>query len=123
MKIVICDQDKAYIEQMKGIMQEISKETGTKIYLYCFKDPQSCIEYMEKEMADLIVLEMRQPDMTGIELAQKLRNVNDRNFALVFISSINAYAAETYELNTKSYILKPINKNIITSILKKCSLL
>ncbi len=58
--------------------------------------------------ADLIFLDIRMPDMLGIDVAKELRKSDD-NAMLVFITSLTQYAIDGYSVDAFDYILKPLH--------------
>ena len=58
--------------------------------------------------ADLIFLDIRMPDMLGIDVARELRKSDD-NAMLVFITSLTQYAIDGYSVDAFDYILKPLH--------------
>lgn len=66
--------------------------------------------YTDNKNFDLVILDIQMKEMTGIELAKKLRNNGD-NCALIFITAINDYIFEGYSVNAIDYIIKPVDKN------------
>lgn len=61
--------------------------------------------YLEKYPVDLIFLDFTLPGISGIDFLKSL----SQSCKLIFISSSNAFAAESYELNAIDYLLKPFN--------------
>lgn len=57
---------------------------------------------------DLLFLDIRLPDMTGMEVAHRIRE-SDRNVMIIFVTSLTQYAVEGYSVNAFDYILKPIS--------------
>lgn len=56
---------------------------------------------------DLLFLDIRLPDMTGMEVARKIRQ-QDTGVMMVFVTNLSQYAIEGYEVNAYDYILKPL---------------
>ncbi len=59
---------------------------------------------------DLLLIDCLLPDLTGVELAKKIRETNTTT-AFVFTTAYMDYAAEGYETNAMRYLLKPIEDN------------
>jgi DNA-binding LytR/AlgR family response regulator len=58
------------------------------------------------------------PEMSGTELADKLRESQYKG-EIVFLSSSNEYATESYKVDALTYLLKPVDAQIIAALLKK----
>ena len=55
---------------------------------------------------DLVVLDIFMGKMTGIEVAEKLRET-DKSVHIAFGTSSNEFASESYDLNACYYLCKP----------------
>lgn len=56
---------------------------------------------------DLLFMDIRLPDMLGIDAAKQIRKV-DENVMIVFVTNLTQYAIEGYSVNAYDYILKPL---------------
>lgn len=65
---------------------------------------------MAEHKVDIVILDLVLDELNGIEAARKVRQLQGEKPKLIFISSINSYAAETYEVNAAAFLLKPIEK-------------
>jgi two-component system LytT family response regulator len=61
---------------------------------------------------DLAFLDIELPDMKGIELAEKLREIKP-DLAIVFITAHQEYSLNAFKLYAFDYILKPIDEERI----------
>ena len=57
--------------------------------------------------ADVVLVDIRMPEMDGIELAQHLNKLPDPP-VIIFTTAYDAYAIKAFELNAVDYLLKPI---------------
>ena len=116
MKIVICDKDEVYLRKLKHLLEEIYCEKRYEVDIYTFSDSRTFLSYAEKEKADVVILDLVIDEMNGIDVARQLRLLQGKKVKLIYISSINACATETYELETAAFLLKPINKSKLKKI-------
>lgn len=59
--------------------------------------------------------------MTGMDAARKLRDAKD-TAALIFITSSDAYAVESYDVQASYYLMKPFDpENCAVSFLRSSS--
>ena len=65
------------------------------------------IELLGAEPADVVLLDIRMPEMDGIEVAQHLQKL-ERPPAVVFATAYDAYAIRAFEVHAVDYLLKPI---------------
>ena len=57
--------------------------------------------------ADVVLLDIRMPDMDGIEVAQHLQKLETPP-AVIFTTAYDAYALKAFEVHAIDYLLKPI---------------
>jgi len=69
-----------------------------------FREPVKAIEYLNREMVDLVFLDINMPDIDGIQLVQTLASKP----MIIFTTAYGSYAVESYSLNAIDYLLKPI---------------
>jgi two-component system, LytTR family, response regulator len=60
--------------------------------------------FLQKETADLLLLDVEMPEMSGIELLQSLPN----RPLVILITSKKEYAVEAFDFNVVDYIVKPV---------------
>jgi len=68
-----------------------------------FDNPFSAMEFLNREPADLMFLDIQMPDLTGTEFVKVLKN----GPKLVFVSAYEKYALESFKLDAIDYLLKP----------------
>jgi DNA-binding LytR/AlgR family response regulator len=70
-----------------------------------FNDPIKFIEDAANLEYDFCILDIEMPGMSGLEIAQKIRNK-----PVIFTTAYKEYAAEAFDLEAIDYIRKPITK-------------
>ena len=67
---------------------------------------------------DLIVLDIYMERRNGIAVAEQIRQT-DQSVQIAFCTSSNEFAAETYAVNARDYLQKPITAEKVTRLLHK----
>lgn len=110
MNVIIVDDEKNALELLKmecaGI-EDISVAGE-------FTDPAEALRYAGANRVDIAVLDIEMPEMSGIELGKKLKEI-DEDIVLMYISAYDAYAMEAYRLQAPVYIEKPYSRQDIVS--------
>lgn len=88
---------------------EIVGETGTA---------RAALDLLVSTAADVILLDIRMPEMDGIELAQHLQKL-ERPPAIIFTTAYDAYAIRAFEVHAIDYLLKPIRAARLTEALER----
>lgn len=69
----------------------------------CFTDAFKAMEYLAAQPVDLLFLDIKMPDITGIELMESLQPKPQ----VIFTTAYAEHAVKSYELNAADYLLKP----------------
>ncbi len=85
------------------------KEKELEIETDYFGDSTSLLTVYEKGKYDLLLLDIELPDMNGIDLAHKIRDV-DPDVVIIFVTNMVNFAIKGYEVEAKDYVVKPINE-------------
>ena len=68
-------------------------------------DGKEALEQIEALEPDVVFLDIRMPEIDGLELARQLEDVQ-----VVFTTAYDEYAVEAFETSAAAYLLKPIDK-------------
>jgi two-component system, LytTR family, response regulator len=70
-----------------------------------FTDAFEAIPYLQKNKIDLIFLDIKMPDISGIEFVNILQKVP----MVIFTTAFSEYAVKGFELDAVDYLLKPFS--------------
>ena len=79
-----------------------------------FTDAFEGMEYLQKENVDLLFLDIKMPDISGIEFLNSLRNKP----LVIFTTAYSEHAVTSFELDAVDYLLKPFS---LARFLKGCN--
>ena len=85
------------------------------------KNGQSAIKATKKVLPDLILLDIRMPDMDGYEVCQKLKlDKQTKDIPIIFISALNEVfdKVKAFEVGGIDYITKPFQKEEVLARIK-----
>ncbi|MEO6980747.1 MAG: LytTR family DNA-binding domain-containing protein [Mucilaginibacter sp.] len=80
-----------------------------------FLSTTTAMAYLQQHKIDLILLDIRMPDLTGIEFAALV----PRPVHIVFTTAYPEYAVKGFDLAATDYLLKPVS---LSRLLQACSL-
>ena len=103
----ILDNFKAKVSDMSGVDQ-----------LQLFKSARAALEWVENHPVDVAFLDMEMPEMSGLELARKLRQI-DPNIRIIFVTAYGQYALDAFGVDALGYVLKPYTRGDIEKELEK----
>jgi DNA-binding LytR/AlgR family response regulator len=67
---------------------------------------------------DMLFLDIQLPDMLGIEVARKIRAIDDQ-VMIIFVTMLTQYAIEGYSVGAFDYVLKPVRYDEFTAKLDR----
>ncbi|MFV0605448.1 MAG: LytR/AlgR family response regulator transcription factor [Niabella sp.] len=73
--------------------------------LDCFDNAPEALEYIHKNNPHLLFLDINMPDMTGLELVNKLHTKP----MIIFTTAYKEFALQGFELDAVDYLLKPFS--------------
>lgn len=113
LKIGICDDDISMIKQLKEYLEYYSFAYNIDFETHSFthaKDLLAC--YHATGDFHILFLDVEMPDINGIELANQIRQLPDRNVTIVFISSYPEYMKESFQVHAYQYLTKPLEQDV-----------
>ena len=116
-RIALCEDEKVSLDYESSLINEWSKNSGNKIYLKSFVSAEQFLfESEDLPSFDLLIFDIQMKKMNGFELAEKLRAKGCKS-NLIFVTGITDYAIQGYEVGAIRYILKPVKKELLFSLL------
>ena len=113
MRIVVCDDEPLARERLVRIV----KESGHEVVAQA-KTGMEAIIAVKTEQPDIILLDIRMPEMDGVHCAQELSKLNHPP-AIIFVTAYDHYAIAALKANAIGYLLKPANKDELIEALDK----
>jgi len=121
MKIAICDDDKQELLQISRLVDEYlsCSIAEDKIEVFRFESSMKLLAQIESgKHFDVFLLDVIMPNIKGIELATEIRSKN-QVAKIIFLTSSSEFAVDSYSVGAFNYLLKPIQKDKLFSILEK----
>ncbi len=120
MVIAVCDDDKKICSQIEKILLDYSSRNCLKIQVDIFFSGESLLSYIKQGHSyDLIYLDIDMGGMNGVEVGLQLRKVmKDYTTEIVYISGIDGYDRQLFDVQPLHFIAKPIKASIVIDDLK-----
>ena len=106
-KILIVDDVMSNVLLLKVLL------TNEKFQIATANNGHQALEQVENEKPDLILLDVMMPDMSGFEVAQKLKsNPSTSDIPIIFLTALNSTAdiVNGFQVGANDFISKPFNK-------------
>lgn len=114
MRVICVDDEELILKNFEMKVKDFSEITS----LHLFLDGKSALEWVENNPVDTAFLDMEMSGMNGIELAKKLKQI-DENIRIIFVTAFEQYVLDAFGVDALGYVLKPYTKEEIYNELKK----
>lgn len=105
--VAIVEDERSATELLESYLARYSEENGVEFRSASFENPIVFLESY-KQGYDLVLLDIELPDMMGMDVARKFREIDDAA-ALVFVTNMAQYAIDGYSVNADDFIVKPVS--------------
>lgn len=105
--VAIIEDEKDAAEILTQHLMRFTKEKGTAFHSICYNNPVMFLENYKPNF-DLILLDIELPDINGMDVARKLRKI-DNSVMIVFVTNMAQFAIKGYEVNAFDFIVKPVS--------------
>ena len=109
LRIAVCDDRKEDRDIMCRYVQEFCRERMLQAEIKVFDHPDNLISECEKLRPHIYILDIVMPMVNGIQAARELR-WNQPDAQIIFATSEESFALESFDVNPVNYILKPVKK-------------
>lgn len=121
--IVVCDDDQDFLDNIQKELFHLANTLNIAIETYLYTDGNKVVDliYNDKEDFDILFLDIDMPDISGLEVAKKLREKGS-DIILIFISAHEQYVFDSIEYNSFRYIRKNrVKKELPVAMRAACS--
>lgn len=119
MRVAIVDDDNELLENLSEfISKELLAVGDNSKKISKFHSGEEFLEVFKAGAFDLVILDIFMGGILGIDVARKIRE-SDNDVRLVFCTSSNEFASESYEVNAHYYLHKPFTEKSIKTMLDR----
>ena len=120
-KIAICDDSDADRQYISDLVNKWGAGAGYMVQISVFTSAENFLfHYAEKNDGGILLLDIEMGIMDGVTMAKKLRCDND-TVQIVFITGYSDYILEGYEVAALHYLMKPVRKDKLFSVLDRAA--
>lgn len=114
LKIGIADDEKEAVAELSKYVKDFMDKKEIDVIIDEYEDGTKLED--RSVLYDLVFLDIDMPEMSGIELAQKIRLTN-RKLRIVYVTNYKSYYKAAFMVHAYGYLEKPINREKINEIL------
>lgn len=118
METILIVEDEKMIRQ--GIRTMIQRSgVPVEVIMEC-NNGEMALEILESQKIDLMFTDIRMPKMNGIELVQRMQELEHKPITVAISGYADfSYAVEMMRMGVREYILKPIEREKLYGVLRK----
>lgn len=118
-RIAICDDNSLQRDLLRDTLDDYMSRTGLPLKPEEFSDGSELLNRIRGEGGfDIYILDLIMPGVNGMEVATTLRMLRDEGI-IIFLTSTVDYALASYDVNALHYLMKPLDRNKLFSVLDR----
>lgn len=118
MYIAVCDDDAGAVGAIDALLAQWETERGLPLRRRLFSGSVELLETARREGFTLYLLDVLMPGISGIDAAREIRDF-DRAADIVFLTSSPEFAYDSYRVQALDYLLKPVDREQLFSLLDR----
>lgn len=120
-RVAVCDDEQSQVEYLNSVLSKWSNLCGHTCEVHRFPSAEAFLfAYEEDKAYDILLLDVKMKEMSGIELARRIRQEGCRA-EIIFLTSYFEFAGEGYEVDALHYLIKPVSEGKLLEVLGKAA--
>lgn len=117
MNVLIVDDEALAVQRLQKMLSELDgyHVVGTAA------DGAEALAKIEQLRPDIVLSDIRMPDVDGIELAAALRQNPHLHSVLIFTTAYEDHALQAFDLQASGYLLKPVGREKLQQALARAA--
>ncbi|KAF1019127.1 LytTR family DNA-binding domain-containing protein [Acinetobacter sp.] len=112
MDILICDDEPLAVDRLSRLVSQLGHQV-----IATAQHGKQALEMVQQFEPDVVLLDIQMPEMDGLSCAQHLAHFNPMP-AIVFCTAFDEHALQAIQSQAKGYLLKPIAKDELETVLE-----
>jgi DNA-binding LytR/AlgR family response regulator len=118
----ICDDESNQIKIIDGYLMRFSMKTNIEFTVKRFSCGEDLVKHCADKanaMFDIIFLDVEMKGLNGIQTAEKIRALPERNVLIAFITNYPEYMQDSFDVQASQYFTKPLTYELFEEKLRK----
>ncbi len=116
--IAICDDNEEQIAVLRRLLGEWAEDKPFALVIDEYVSAESFLFSYPENPCGLLLLDIEMRELNGMALAKKLRENGDM-LPIVFVTGYSEYMSDGYEVEALHYLLKPVDREKLFSVLDR----
>lgn len=119
MKVAIVDDDQKIQLQIKQALQEYGEQSDLALDIFTYSNGESFLLALQEQTFEMVFMDIFMEGIDGMEAAMNLRQSQNPNSLLIFLTSSPEFMAQAFSYHAFDYILKPVKKERIFQLFQE----
>lgn len=106
LRIAVTDDEAPARNRIKDLLEDVSEMLPLELVGEA-ENGRKLLELLDKRPVDVVLMDIRMPDMDGLEAARHLQKLDEPPH-VIFTTAYDDYAISAFELHAIDYLVKPI---------------
>ncbi|MDP3419883.1 MAG: LytTR family DNA-binding domain-containing protein [Thiobacillus sp.] len=117
LRVLIVDDEAPARRRLRDVLADCAEQLAVDIVGEAGSGVEA-MEQVQRQPVDAVLLDIRMPDMDGLECAAHLNRLSAPP-AIIFSTAYDAYACQAFDLNAVDYLLKPVRADRLVRALSR----
>ena len=120
LNIAVCDDNIQSLTAMSDYLKKFEMNYDIDFKTSLFTNGADLLaEYKSSGVFHVLFLDVEMPEMSGLEIAQTVRSLPDRNVKIVFFSNYPKYMQDSFNVRAFHYLSKPLTYSNFEKIMQQ----
>lgn len=119
LRTAICDDESSDILAIQSQLKYFEIQFDLEFQISLFQNGFDLLRSHQDNRFQLIFLDVEMPQINGLEVAKTIRNQNDYDVKIIFISNYPKYMQDSFDVEAFHYLQKPLQQKTMESLLKR----
>lgn len=106
LRIAVTDDEAPARSRLKDLLEDVAEMLPLELLVEA-ENGRRLLDLIEKQPVDVVLMDIRMPEMDGLETAQHLHKLEEPPH-VIFTTAFDDYAISAFELHAIDYLVKPI---------------
>ena len=118
-RVAIVDDSNTDAVYMDELLKDWARQRNVLLQSFRFSSAeQFMFRYAEDKNWDILLLDIEMGAMDGVTMAKRVRQDNE-TVQIIFVTGYSDYIAEGYEVAALHYLMKPVNREKLLTVLDR----
>lgn len=117
LRILLVDDEPPALARMMDLLRDLADDCPNEVIGTASNGP-AALEWLQQHNADVALLDIQMPQMSGIELARHLPRLSHPP-AVIFTTAYDQFALQAFDVHAIDYLLKPVRLDRLKSALER----